>query len=190
MSRPERPRPRPVVLNAIPDGPLPGDRKRPDPALPLVAAAFAMGVVLAATGALALRWTGGDTVPARTHQQTVTQLAAERAARGAADQQVAAQADALAHADELARRLVAALDNPAGVTSADLTALRTEVARQSRTIERVRVVRVPVPTAPVAGARTPARPEPVRRSAPPEPTAMPAPTPACALQLLGTCIAR
>lgn len=189
--RPEQ-RPPPVQrLNAIPDVP-PAPTRRPDPALPLIAAAFALGVVVASAGVLALRWTGGDTVPAGVHEATVTQLAAEQASRRAADAQVATQSDTLDAADALAQRLVAALDHPP-VTPADLAELRRQVAAQSRTItrERVRVVRVPVP-APAPAPAAIARPRPARRPAPvavspSSPTPSP---PGCTISLLGTCLAR
>lgn len=159
--------------------------RHPDAATPLLAAAFCLGVVVAAAGLLGVAATRGDTVPARVHANTLTQLAAQRAARDAAAGQLAAQAETLTRADVLARRLIAALDSPA-VSPGDLAALRREVTRQTRTIERVRVVRVPVP-GPTVTASPPAV-RPARRG---PASASPAPVPQrCALEMLGTCIAR
>jgi hypothetical protein len=167
-------------------------RKRPDPALPLTAAAFFLGVVVATVAVLALRVDAGDVVPAGEHQVAVTQLAAEQAARDAAERQIVAQAATLQDADSLARRLVATLGDPAGVSAADLRVLRRDVARQTRTIERVRVVRVPVPGPTVTAAPAPQRPssQPAREG-PPAPAPAPAPSPpGCTISLFGTCLTR
>lgn len=166
--------------------------RRPDPALPLVAAAFFLGVVISAVAGLAMRVDDGDTVPAPVHQVVVAELAAERSARAAAAERLDAQADALADADTLARRLVAALDQPSTVPAAELAQLRRAVTRQTERIERVRVVRVPVPgptvTAAPAPGRSQSRPQPARQQ-----TSAPAPAPAppgCTITLLDVCVAR
>lgn len=185
MIVPERGRP---VLAAAAD-PVPA-RKKPDPALPLTAAAFFLGVVVASVAMLALRVDDGDVVPAGEHLAAVTQLAAEQAARDAAERQIAAQAGTLQDADALARRLVATLGDPAGVSAADLRVLRRDVARQTRTIERVRVVRVPVPGPTVTVAPAPQqRPQPARQDRPAPVPVPPQPT-GCTISLLGTCLAR
>ncbi len=179
---------RPRRLATVPP-PDPADetapRRRPDALVPMAVLAFCLGVVVTAVSLLALRTGGVDTVPAVEHQAVVTQLAAERAARDAADALTASQGDALDAADVLARRLVAALDTPP-VSASDLTALRREASRQTERIERVRdlvrIVRVPTP----APARD--RPQAARQDPPAGPP--PATAPRCSLELLGVCLAR
>lgn len=170
---------------AGPDAPADGPAGRPNVALPLFAAAFCLGTVVAAAGLLGLQTGRGDTVPARVHQQVT-----ERAA--AAEATAAARAAALEDAASLLRRLVAALDSPATLTPGERAALRRDVATQIERVEKVRVVRVPVPgptvTAPPAAV---SRPQPARQDRPTAAPAAPEPAPQrCALELLGTCLAR
>jgi hypothetical protein len=160
-------------------------RRRPDTTIAAFVGAFALGIVVAAVGLLALQDGHEATVPA-----TEYQAAAERAA--AAEATAKARLAALDDADALLRRLVAALDSPATLTTAERDALRSDVARQIERVEKVRVVRVPVPgpVVTVAPELTPARsqPRPATRQDRPSPTA--APTPACQLEVLRVCLAR
>lgn len=158
--------------------PVPG--RRPDVVVPMFAAAFCLGVVVAAAGLLGLQAGDEATVPADEHQVVVEE-------RAAAEAVAAARLTALEDAAALNRRLVAALDSPP-VTAADLAALRREVATQTNTVEKVRVVRVPVPgpvvtVAPAQRSRQPARAS--HAAAVPVP-----PLRSCRLELLGTCLAR
>lgn len=156
--------------------------RRPDVVVPALVGAFALGVVVAAVTLLAVQSGRGDTVPAGVHQQTSQELAA---AQAAADARLAALDDA----DALARRLVAALDAPATVTPAERAELRAQVATQTRVIERVRVVRVPVPGATVTVAPAPVRPQPARQQ--PATPSSPAPAGAgCTVVVLGACLVR
>lgn len=179
-------RPRPVA--AVPPSGTPGKASRkPDPAVPLILAAFALGIVVASVAALGMRVSAGDTVPSGVHERQAAELAAARATTAAQDEQISRQAAALDDADVLARRLVAALDSPT-VTPEDLAALRRDVTTQTRTIERVRVVRVPVPGPVVTAPPVARRPQPARQD--PRPAPVPTSGPACALELLGVCLAR
>lgn len=178
---------RPRLLQVTPPESHGAPARPPDPVLPLLLVVFALGIVITAVAFLGLQATRGDTVPARVHADTLSQLAGERAAGDAATGQLAAQAETLERADVLARRLIAALDSPP-VSPGDLAALRREVTRQTQTIERVRVVRVPVPGPTLTAPPAAARPQPARQGPAP---ASPTPAPQrCALELLGTCIAR
>lgn len=160
--------------------PEPG--RRPDATVPMFAAAFCLGIVVAAAGLLGLQSGDGDTVPASEHQVVVEQRAAAEAA-------AAARLAALEDADALARRLVAALDSPP-VTAADLAALRRDVATQTKTVEKVRVVRVPVPGPVVTVAPVERRQQaPARASRATPAPAAPVQKP-CQLELLGTCLTR
>jgi cell division septation protein DedD len=167
-----------------PDGPAAGPGRRPDTTVAAYVGAFALGIVVAAVGLSALQGDRGDTVPALVHQQVTERAAAAEAA-------AAARLAALEDANALARKLVAALDSPAGLSAADKAALRDAVGTQTRTVERVRVVRVPVPgpVVTVAPAPAPGRRQPPARAqrSTPRPTPTPAP---CRVELLGTCLAR
>lgn len=155
--------------------------RRPDFVVPAFIASFALGVVVAAVTLLAVQADRGATVPAAEHQQTARELAAAQAVAGA-------RQAALDDADVLARRLVAALDDPAAVTPAERAELREQVATQTRVIERVRVVRVPIPGPTATIAPAPARPQPAR-PAPASPA--PAPTdPGCTVAVLSACLVR
>lgn len=172
---------------------LPGHRERPRPAAPRrrpdtavagFVGAFALGVVVAATGLLGLQGGGGDTVPASVHQATV-----ERAA--AAEATATARQAALDDADTLLRRLVAALDSPATLTPGERAALRRDVTRQIERVEKIRVVRVPVPGPVVTVTPAPAadsRPQPARAETRPDPA--PSAAAGCVLELFGACLAR
>jgi hypothetical protein len=109
----------------------------------------------------------------------------ERAA--AAEASAAARLAALEDATSLIGRLVAALDSPAGLSAADKAALRDAVGTQTRTIEKVRVVRVPVPTPVESRSSAPAR---ATRPRPATPAPSPPVPQRCAVELLGTCLAR
>lgn len=161
---------------------------RPDTTMAAFIGAFALGVVVAAVTLLSIQATRGDTVPAGQYERSAVQLAAARAAADSRDAQVAMLIDALSDADVLARRLVAALDDSGSLSAAERTELRREVASQSRTVEKVRVVRVPVPGPVVTVAPAAQRPQPARQ-APPAPAPAPSP-PGCTIAVLGTCLAR
>jgi hypothetical protein len=177
----------PFHRRAKADPPVDGPAERPNVAVPLFAAAFCLGTVVAAAGLLGLQSTRGDTVPAEDYRAATEARAAAEAAAAARLAALDDAAAALDDADDLAHRLVAALASPP-VSPADLADLRREVATQTRTVERVRVVRVPVPGPTVTAPPVAQRPQPARQD---RPSPAPGPTPqVCALELLGTCLAR
>lgn len=157
------------------EDPAPAPR-RPNAALPMAAAAFCLGVVAAATALLALQ--DDPTDDAR-------RLAAAEAL--AAERQVALEGGVT-----LNGKLLAALDtavaSPAAVSAADVDELRREVTRQIRTVERVRVVRVPVPGPVVTVPAAPQRPQAAVRQPPTTPTPAPLDRGPCSLRVLGSCL--
>lgn len=165
----------------------PPPARRSDPAGPLTAGAFFLGLVVAAVTLLGVQANRGDTVPARTHTATVADLAATDASLAGAERELLVARGALDDAAALARRLADALDNP-DLTEADRAALRREVARQTTIIrERVRVLRVPA-AAPAARAPDPSpAPTPQAPARDPSPAGTPSADP-CALRVLGACL--
>lgn len=170
--------------------------KRPDAVPAIVAGAFALGAVVAATALLGFQVLGEDEVPEPIHQRVVTELAAERAGRAVEQDALRAALDEAEEGAALARRLVAALDSP-NVSAADLTKLRREVERHTERVERTRVqvVKVPVPgptvtVSPAPGSR-PSSP-PTAQQPPSAGPASPSPSASassgCTLVLVGVCV--
>lgn len=182
---------RPTVLKAAVEFPLP--KRRPDAAVPLVVAAFFIGVVLASAAALGVQISAGDTVPANVHRDVVARLAGAEAATAAQRDRINAQGAALDDSEALARRLIDALGSNR-VSAAELAALRASVQRQTRIVERTRVVPGPVVTVSPSPAPSRSQPAPsAARPSPPEPTA--AATPAesprvCLAEIAGFCLSR
>lgn len=179
--RPRSAPPRPVLMPAT-DPPS----RRPDPAPALIAAAFALGVVLTAVVGIALDLGHGPSVPASDYNDLAARKAAAEAASSVQQQRLDAQAAVLDEVVGLSRRLATALDDP-DVSTAQLAALRARLERTVSRIESVRVVRVPGPTVVVrapAPAAAVASPSPTPASAPSS-----TPTP-CSLQALGFCLLR
>jgi hypothetical protein len=181
---------RPLVV--IPDNPggHPKPARRRDQTVPFVAAAFCLGVVVAASGFLGLSAGDGERVPATVVQDKAAQLSSAEAVVSEQRDRIAAQLTALADAESLQRRLVAALDRPTGLTPEQIKALKVSTERVTRLIERIRVVTVATPG--------PSRPVPVPAARGPQPTATPeptpvrtptaTPTPTCRNVVLGVCL--
>lgn len=161
--------------------------KRSDPAVPLILAAFCLGVVVAAAAFLGLQTSTGDTVPARQHRDTVAQLAAADAARTVQRERLAAQDANLEGSEALARRLIAAIGN-GRVSAAELAALRSSVQSQTKLVERTRVVPGPTVTVAPAPARPAAPPAAARPTPRPSPTAEPVVPSPCAVAVFGWCL--
>ena len=175
--RTTKPRTRPILTAAVE---LPLDPKRPDPALPLIIAAFFLGIVLTTATLLAFNSDDGDTVPASQVAELQARNAAQQATTAGAAKRLAAQQAAYADMVALNRRLSAAL--------ADAHATTRRIAAQpaavdTSTIERVRVVRIPTaaPTRTTTVAAT--QREPVPPAATP-----PAPARPCTLATFDRCL--